>query len=153
MASVREEAQALRAGLIGNVVNISEVVSWADARIAEGQGSVAPQLLDLALLRAGDIAGAVTLLGAVPGEWNAGEAGRHIARLVHGRLLNGSITERQAASALYIAMREGLAPDEQFVGMAYHFTDGVDLAVNGIYGNLTDLRTEMLDYLSLVCRT
>ena len=38
MASVREEAQALRAGLIGNVVNISEVVSWADARIAEGQG-------------------------------------------------------------------------------------------------------------------
>ena len=152
MASTREEAQALRAGLIGNVVNISEVVSWADGRIAQGQGSTAPQLFDLALLRPGDSAAAVTLLGAVPGEWNAAAAGRHIARLVQGRLLSGSITERQAATALHIAMREGLVPDETFEGMAYHFDDGVDLALSGVYGSLADLRTEMLEYLSLVSK-
>jgi len=42
------------------------------------------------------------------------------------------------------------SPDAEFEGMAYYFDDGVDLANNGVYGSLAELRVEMLDYLSRV---
>ena len=150
MATIREEAQALRAGLIGGWMPVSDVVSWADARIAEEFGRETPQLYDLALLQADAVGQAVSLLGSVTGTWNPGAVGRRIAVLVHRSLRSGALTERQAATALYVAPREGLSPDAEFEGMAYYFADGVDLANNGVYGSLAELRTEMLDYLSRV---
>jgi len=150
VATIREEAQALRAGLIGRWITLSEVVSWADARIAEDAGRETPQLFDLALLRADAVGQAVSLLGSVPGPWNPGAVGRRIAVLVHRGLRTGALTERQAATALYVALREGLSPDAEFEGMAYYFDDGVDLANNGVFGSLAELRVEMLDYLSRV---
>jgi len=47
--TIREKAQALRAGLIGGYVSISDVVAWADALIGEDSGREAAQLFDLAL--------------------------------------------------------------------------------------------------------
>jgi len=150
--TIREQAQALRAGVIGGFVSITDVVRWADVLVGEDRGLDAPQLFDLALLRPGDVARAVSLLGDVPGEWHPGSVGREIAALLHRRLANGELTERQAARALYVAMREGLAPDREFENMAYHFDDGVDLAVQGMWGNLADIRAEMLDYLARFSR-
>ena len=69
------------------------------------------------------------------------------AGLVHRGLLTGALTERQAATALYIALQEGLSPNAEFEGMAYYFDDAVDLANNGVYGSLAEVRGEVLDYL------
>lgn len=80
VATVRDKAQALRAGLIGGFVSIPDVVTWADRLIGEDHGRDAPQLFDLALLRPGDVGRAVSLLGEVPGEWHPGTVGRDIAR-------------------------------------------------------------------------
>lgn len=121
MESIKDGAQALRMGLIGGYVSIAEVVAWADARISEDHGRVVPQLFDLALLRSADLGRAVSLLGEVPGVADRCVVGRVVARLVHWGLLNGRLTERD---------------------------DGVDLALQGVYGNLADLRAEMLAYLS-----
>jgi hypothetical protein len=148
MGTIRDTAQAFRAGLIGGYVSIADVVAWADVLIGEDCGRDAPQLFDLALLRSGDLGPAISLLSDLPGDWNPGNVGRDIARLVHGGLISGKLTERQAATALYVAVREGLSPDAEFESMAYYFDDGVDLALQGVYGNLADVRAEMLDYLS-----
>lgn len=109
-----------------------------------------PQSFDLALLRLVDVGRAVSLLGDVPGEWDPGEVGRYIARLVWQGLCGGRLTESQAARALWVALQEGFSPDAEFENMAYHFDDGVELAQQGIYGSLAELRTEMLDYLGRV---
>ena len=146
--SIRDKALALRAGVICGYVSIPDVVAWADGLIAEDRSRDAPQLLDLALLRPADLGQAVSLLGEVPGEWNSVTVGRDIARLVHGALTGGKFTERQAATALRVAVREGLSPDAEFESMAYYFDDAVDLALQGVYGNLSDLRAEMIEYLS-----
>ena len=76
--------------------------------------------------------------------------GRSVAKLIRAGLVSGWLTEQQAAAALYTAMREGLAPDREFENMAYYFGDGVDLALQGVHGNLADLRSEMLEYLAKV---
>lgn len=55
MQSLKDRAQAFRLGLIGGYVSIPEVVSWADALIAEDHGLVVSQLFDLALLRPTDL--------------------------------------------------------------------------------------------------
>jgi hypothetical protein len=146
--TIRDQAEALRAGLIGGFASIRDVVIWADGLVGEDRGDDAPQLFDLALLRPGDVGRAVSLLGEVPGELHPGEVGREIAALLHRRFATGELTERQAARALFAATLEGLAPDEEFAGMAYYFDDGVDLAVRGVYGSLPSLRAELLDYLA-----
>jgi len=146
--TIREKAQALRAGLIGGYVSISDVVAWAVALIGEDSGREAAQLFDLALLRPDDVAQAVSLLGEMPGECSPGNVGRDIAALIRKGMVTGRLTERQAATALYVAVQEGFAPDAEFEQMAYHFDDGVDLAERGVYGKLADLRAEILEYLA-----
>ena len=148
VATIKERAQALRASLIGGYVSIPEVVAWADALIGEDRGRDVPQLFDLALLRSGDVGKAVSLLGEVPGEWSPALVGRDVAKLVHGGVVSGKLTERQAATALLHALREGFSPDVEFESMAYYFDDVVDLALQGTYGNLADLRAELLEYLA-----
>ena len=148
MLTIKEKAQALRAGLIGGFVSISEVVAWADVLVGDDHGRDVSQLFDLALLRSSDLAKAVSLLGEVSGEWNPGAVGREIAILVHAGLMSGRLSERQAATALYTAVRDGFSPDAEFEDMAYYFDDGVDLALQGAFGTLADVRTEMLEYLS-----
>ena len=81
-------------------------------------------------------------------EWSPGQVGRDIARRVHQRLADGTLTERQAAKALYVAVQKGFSPDAEFTSMAYTFDDGVDLAIQGIVGDLAQVRAEMLDYLA-----
>lgn len=68
--------------------------------------------------------------------------------MLHRGLVSARLTEREAATALFTAVQEGCSPDAEFESMAYYFDGGVDLASQGIYGNLTDLRAEMLEYLS-----
>ena len=148
MESIKDGAQALRMGLISGYVSIAEVVAWADALISEDHGRVVPQLFDLALLRSADFGRAVSLLGEVLGVADRCVVARVVARLVHWGLVNGRLTEREAATALFTALIEGYSPDAEFESMAYYFDDGVDLALQGVYGNLADLRAEMLDYLS-----
>ena len=148
VTTIKEQAQALRAGLIGGYVSIPDVVAWADALIGEDHGRDVPQLFDVALLHSVDVGQAVSLLGEVPGEWNPGRVGRSVAKLVYAGVLSGKLSERQAATALLVAVREGLSPDPEFENMAYHFDDGVDLALQGTYGSLADLRAEMLEYLA-----
>jgi hypothetical protein len=60
----------------------------------------------------------------------------------------GARTEREAATALFTAVNQGLSPDAEFESMAYHCDDGVDLVLRGVYGNLAELRAETLEYLS-----
>lgn len=148
--TIRDQAHALRAGLLAGYAAVSDVIAWADLLIAEDRGREVRELFDLALVRPNDVGRAVSLLGEVPGELNAGEVGRHIAKLVREALASGTFTERRAATALYRAMREGLSPDEEFERIAYYFDDAVDLAQEGIYGNLADVRSEMLEYLAKV---
>lgn len=148
MQTIRNQAQALRAGLIGGFVTIPDVIAWADVLVGEDRGGDAPQLFDLALLRPGAVAEAVSLLGEVPGEWHPGAVGREIATLLYRGMANGELSERQTARALFAATLEGLAPDEEFANMAYYFDDGVDLAAQGVYGSLAAVRTEMLEYLA-----
>lgn len=64
--------------------------------------------------------------------------------------MNEQLSERQAATALFVAVPEGLSPDSEFQSMVYQFDDGVDLAQQGVYDDLPTLRAEMLDYLSKV---
>jgi hypothetical protein len=151
LGTIRDQAKALRLGLISRFVSLAEVVTWADSLIGQDRGQEAPQLFDLALLRADDVGQAVSLLAEVPGEWSPAAVGRNIARSVHRGLARGQLNEREAASALYGAVLEGLCPDPEFESMVYYFDDGVDLALQGIYGNLAELRAEMLEYLSRKC--
>ena len=148
--TMRGEAQALRLGLLCGCVSISDVVAWADTLVGEDRAREAPQLLGLALLRPDGVGQAVSLLGEVPGDSNPAHVGRHIASLVRSSLSLGRITERQAATALYVAMREGFSPDEDFESMAYYFDDVIDCARKGVYGGLDALRSELLEYLSRI---
>src|SRR5688572_3262423 len=138
MESIKDRAELLRMGLIGGYVSIPEVVSWADGLIGEDHGRVVPQLFDLALLQPIDIGRALILLGEVPGDVDRRAVGRELARLLHRGLMSARLSEREAASALYKAAIDGCSPDAEFETMAYYFDDGVNLALQGVYGNLAD---------------
>jgi hypothetical protein len=147
MGTLKEQALALRVGLLAGYVSVADVVAWADRLIVGDQAGAVPQALDLALLRPEGVADAITLLGQVPGDAAAPAIGRSAARVIYWRLASGGIDTERAARALYRLMREGFAPDPEFESMAYTFDDTVDLVKQGVYGTVDEVRVQMLAYL------
>ena len=142
-----EEAEALRLGLIGGYATLQQVVTWADQLILKDRAAEMPALLDLSLLSSESLAEAVALLRTIPGERSAPQVGRYVAGLIYEHMKLGTLSTERAARALFQAMLEGYAPDPEFESKAYSFDDGVDLALQGVYGTLQDVRAEMLGYL------
>jgi hypothetical protein len=145
--TAREQAEALRLGLIGGWATMPQVVAWADRLILEDRASEIPALLELCLLAPEAIADAVSLLGSVPGDRSQAQVGRYVAGLIYERLKAGDISTERAARALYVTTIDGYAPDLEFQEMAYTFDDRVDLALQGTYGTIQETRDEMLRYL------
>ena len=147
MDGMKNDAEALRLGLLAGMVDRSEIVAWADERVATDRAAEAPALLDLSLGAEKSVADLVSLLGALPGASDTGNVGRRLARQIYRALRDRRVGIEHAARAMYRVMREGYAPDREFETMAYVADDGVDLARSGTYGTLDELSGEVLAFL------
>jgi hypothetical protein len=147
MATLKADAEALRLGLILGLVHPNRVIAWADRIIMADRTVEAPVVLDLALAADRPLAELVSLLGEVPGTVDAAAVGRRLARQLREALAADTLDVVSVARAMYRLLREGYAPDREFESMAYSAHDEVDLALQGIYGTLEEVRTEVAQFL------
>lgn len=147
MRTLKADAEALRLGLIVGLVHPNQVVAWADGIIMANRAVEAPVVLDLTLAADRPLAELVSFLGEVPGTVDAAAVGRRVAKQLREGLAVGTLDVIEVARAMYRLLREGYAPDREFENMAYSADDEVDLALEGTYGTLEDVRTELTQFL------
>lgn len=147
MRTLKNDAEALRLGLIAGTSSIADVVAWADSIILADRASEAPSVLDLSVSSRRPAADVIALLSAVPGRPDAQEVGRRQAIRLRTALINQELGIVSIARAMYRLMLDGYSPDADFESMAYVADDGVDLALQGTYGTLDEVRRDVLAFL------
>ena len=145
--TLRTEAESLRLALILGLIDAHAVVGWADSVIMSDRSSEAPVVLDLSLAAQKPVAELVSLLGQVSGDVDKAAVGRELAGQLRECLRSQRLDIVALARAMYRLLHEGYAPDKEFETMAYVIDDGVDLALEGVYGTLEDVRQEMATFL------
>jgi hypothetical protein len=147
MSTLKSDAEALRLGLIAGTTSIGEVVAWADSVILSDRSGEAPTVLDLSVSSRRPVADVVSLLSAVPGAADPRDVGRRLAIQLRTALVNQELSIIAVARAMYRLMLDGYSPDADFESMAYVADDGVDLALEGTYGTLDDVRRDVRAFL------
>jgi hypothetical protein len=148
VGTVKSDADALRLGLIVGLIDRQHVVAWADQLIRSDRVAEAPVVLDLAVATHHSVADVVSLLHQVPGDVDRATVGRRLATQLRGALACGTLDVVGVARAMYRVLHEGYAPDHEFESMAYWADDGVDLALQGVYGSLDQVRAELEGFLA-----
>jgi hypothetical protein len=146
--TVRNQAAALRIGLLAGYVAPAEVVAWADRLVASDTGRAVPALFDISLSAGHSAADTVSLLTPLAAGAEPRAVGRAVASLIHRRLAARDMDAASAARALYLTMLEGYSPDSDFESRVYAFDDGIDLALRGIHGTVDGVAREMLGFLA-----
>jgi hypothetical protein len=144
---IKEQALALRLGILSGYATVQDAVAWADGIISADLLDEAPQALNLSLLPSSNWADAITLLGQVPGDAVSQDVGRDCARLMQCRIESGTLDVQTAARAMFRLEIEGFSPDAEFTGMAYYLDDAFDLASSGTWGTLDDVERELRSFL------
>lgn len=67
MSTLKNDAEALRLGLITGTSTIADVVAWADSIILADRSLEAPTVLDLSVASRRPVPDVVSMLSAVPG--------------------------------------------------------------------------------------
>jgi hypothetical protein len=141
------EAEALRIELAVGLVDVADVVAWADRLIGADAAGGAPVLLDISLSSRKSVVDVMSLLGEMPGQFDPHAVGRRLASNLAERYATGEVDVVGAARAMYRIMLDGLAPDEDFEDDARWADYGVELALDGLEGTLEEVGREIASFL------
>ncbi|HEX6367532.1 MAG TPA: hypothetical protein VF006_01290 [Longimicrobium sp.] len=146
MVNYKEDAEALRCGLLAGYVTVRETVAWADAVIAR-EPAPDPAIIEVALAGRQPPADVVALLRDVPGDADPIRVRRRLlARML--QVLDGDPTHAERiARWLYQLAVHGELPEEAFGWQAYGLDDTFELARTGVYGSHAAAVTELREYL------
>lgn len=142
----KEEAEALRLGLVAGIASVADAVAWADEVImADPRPDSA--ILDVSLAAKQPAFEVAKLLGAVRGPVDLERA----ARLLLGRMLRLLDEEPrrggELAVSLYRLATNGALPDDRFGIEPYFLDDEFDLVRQGIYDSDAAAREQLRRYL------
>lgn len=151
MSTLKTEAEVLRRCLDLGLVERREVIAWADARIAADD---APDvsLTDIALAGGRSAADVAGLLRDVPGTPDRVAYLRGVFTRMRALLAANPTALVLVAHGLYLMALDGECPSGDAEGAMRSFDDGIALARNGTFGNLEEIRKEVVHFLSHACR-
>jgi hypothetical protein len=136
VSDLKPDAATLQWAIAFGILPVARAVAWADALIATNRASEAPSTFEISLLREDNVAQAVALLSAVPGDAPLGTVGQRLASILRDGLGSRRLSVELVARTMYQMLDAGLSPDEKFEDAAHHVYDGVDLAQSGVWESL-----------------
>ena len=140
----KEEAEALRLGVIAGLVTVADAVAWADDVImADARPDAA--ILDVSLAGKKPVFEVAKLLGEVRGPLDSERASRRLLGRMLRLLDDDPRRGNELAVALYRLARNGALPDDRFGMEPYRLDDEFELERQGMYD--LDLRLSAIDAL------
>jgi hypothetical protein len=147
LSDLKQQAEALRIGLLARYVEPDEVVAWADGAIAAGDVP-GPELIEVSLGGVLPVDELARALKAIPGEISKPAVARTVLSQMAAALRRDSMTCRGIVQALYQMSLDELAPSPDARAEMLQLDDELDLAESGTYGSLQDVHVKLTRFLS-----
>ena len=120
------------------------MIKWADLQILK-DACPHPNLIDLSLAKT--IGEAVSALNKFETPKNCGAVAKLAFRFFHQSLRAGVGNYQIIAKGLYDMALEGFMPKPENEGAMLSFWDSLDLAIDGVFGDPENVRSEILRFL------
>jgi len=147
---LKSRAEAFRKELLLGLTSTKDVIAWADAVIAE-QDKPHISVIELSMAGGHGPCEVADLLKAIPGEGS--EAA--VRKLVFCRLrdvLRDRPEELHRYGSIFLSLAsERFAPSEDAIAEMYMLEDRLELVRGGIFGDLDEIRRDMLEFLDRIC--
>ena len=131
--------------LESNALTLEDVIGWADGKIS-AEREFDARLIDVSL--AASVGEAITALNALEPMFDKPKVAALVFRFFHEALASGKGDHRKIAKALYEMAMGDYVPAPELKGPMWIFWDGLDLAVDGIYGDPDAIKAEILAFLA-----
>jgi len=131
-------------GIEHGILAYSEAIAWAD-KVIESEGEPSGEIIDLALSRPSGRNGVLESLKAIGGERDTQLSGAKLFKILAVRLDQGEDVKGIAQKALNVSWATQYPEDVRFEFDC--IDDEIALAEQGIYGGLTQCKTELLNTL------
>lgn len=137
----------IRAGLVSGLLSKGEVIDWADRIITEDEH---PDIffIDLALSSSKSNNDIIQYFSEYLNFENSAVVGRPLLGLLYKQYQSGQRNLEQTVRALYRLKSEAVFNQSE-EGYIYSIDDSYDLAHDNIYGTVSDVQTEVENFLEL----
>jgi hypothetical protein len=147
LRDVKEQAEALRVGLLAGYVGPNEVVTWADNLIV-ATDVPEPEIIAVSLVgscSANDVARA---LAAIPGVGCREKVAELVLRQMAKAIQRDPKAARSIARMLFQMYQDGIIPSEQAGLQMSRLDDAFDLAESGTWGTPEEVLAELVEFLA-----
>lgn len=146
MASLREEAEYFRLGLILKLLDNDAIVDWADRTISKSDDPPI-EIIEIALAGKMPLEEMTSLLKSVPGQGDLSVGAHQTLRLLRDQLGAGTITLESAVNTLW-AYHQCAFVEEAEKSQAVSFSNLLYMAQEGEGGTLESVQEEVLSFLT-----
>ena len=147
LSDVKEQAEALRVGLLAGYVTPTEVVAWADGLIA-ADGLPEPELIEVSLGGGKPVDELARALNEIRGEVRRPLLARAILGQMAAAVRRDAATGRAAARQLYQMWLDDLVPSPEARTQMIRLDDAFNLAESGTWGTLDKVQAELVEFLA-----
>ncbi len=142
--NLQVEATARALAIQCGAISVAEVVAWADTVILD-QAECDPRLFDISLAKTNDAV--LSALNAFGPPRERSRVARRAFQLFHTSLVAGRADYSRIAKALYEMAGDDYLPHPGQRSPMWAFWDTYDLAVDGIAGEVEEVKSDLLSYL------
>ncbi|HLJ55392.1 MAG TPA: hypothetical protein VKT77_10160 [Chthonomonadaceae bacterium] len=147
MDDIKEKAESFRRGLHLGLHAVADVIPWLDAVIdEEPEPDIA--IIEAALSGSRGPLAVADRLAEVPGTFDRRAVTARLIGAMVGLLRRDPSKIKAIARWLFQLALDGDAPDDEAENFMWGFEDDLLLAMDGVYGDVNDLRTELQEFLS-----
>lgn len=147
MPDVKQQAEALRAGLLAGYVGPDDVIAWADGLLVSGDVPE-PELIEVSLAVGKPIDELARALSAVRGKVCRPRLARVILGQMAAAVRRDPATGRGVARQLFQMWLDDLVPSPAARAQMGRLDDAFDLAESGAWGALEEVQAELVEFLS-----
>jgi hypothetical protein len=147
LCDFKQQAEALRVGLLAGYVSPLEVVEWADGIIATGDVP-GPELIEVSLGGSMSVAALAAALGTIPGEVSPAPLAQAILRQMAVAFRRDPTTGPGIARCLFQMSLGGLIPSPEAEAQMSRLDDAFHLAESGTWGTLPAVQAELAEFLA-----
>ena len=147
LSEFKQNAEALRVGLLAGYISPAEVVAWADGVIAAGDVP-GPELIEVSLGGGLPVDELARTLNAIRGEVSPIQLARTILCQMAAAFRRDPTTGRAIARLLYQMYLDDLVPSSEARVQMSRLDDAFNLAESGASGTIQEVQTELAEFLS-----
>lgn len=141
---VRIETTARELAIQYGALSLDDLIGWADGKI-ENEATPDTRYFDISLAKSMD--DVISALNSFGPSNDKTSVAKLTFRFFYESLNSGKGDFQKIARGIYDMATNGYLPDPEVEGEMWSYWDSLDLAIDGIFGDPDEIRSEILQFL------